>query len=142
MRFLAPPAPTPTSASIDNGRALFDSAGCTLCHTPTLQTGNSSFAALSRQNANLYSDLAIHRMGQGLADGVSQGLAQGDEWRTAPLWGLGDRLFLLHDGRSRDLLDAIQQHDSPGSEAHAVIGNFQALTASQKQDLLNFLRSL
>ena len=81
-------------------------------------------------------------MGQGLADGVSQGLAQGDEWRTAPLWGLGDRLFLLHDGRSRDLLDAIQQHDSPGSEAHGVIANFQALTASQKQDLLNFLRSL
>jgi CxxC motif-containing protein (DUF1111 family) len=69
-------------------------------------------------------------------------VAQGDEWRTAPLWGLGDRLFLLHDGRTSDLVEAIRLHDSGGSEAHGVIVNYQALTTDQKQDLLNFLRSL
>ena len=142
MRLLAPPAPTPSDPSIDNGRALFDATGCSLCHTPTLTTGNAASAALRAQSVNLYSDLAIHRMGQGLADGITQGAAQGDEWRTAPLWGLGDRLFLLHDGRSSNLIDAIQQHDSPGSEAHGVIANYQSLTPGQKQDLLNFLRSL
>ena len=71
-----------------------------------------------------------------------QGTAGGDQFRSAPLWGLGQRLFLLHDGRTRDLLDAIRQHDSQGSEAHNVVVNFQALTADQKQDVLNFLRSL
>jgi CxxC motif-containing protein (DUF1111 family) len=142
MRVLAPPMPSPANASIENGRALFADAGCGLCHTQTLKTGNSSVAALRMHDVNLYSDLEIHRMGQNLADGVTQGVAQGDEWRTAPLWGLGDRIFLLHDGRSKDLLDVIRQHDSQGSEAHGVVANFQALTAGQKQDVLNFLRSL
>jgi CxxC motif-containing protein (DUF1111 family) len=81
-------------------------------------------------------------MGQALNDSITQGTARGDEWRTAPLWGLGDRIFLLHDGRTKDLLQAIQFHDSPGSEAHQVVVNFQNLTVSQKQDLLHFLRSL
>lgn len=130
MRLLAPPQPSPSTPSIERGRALFDAAGCALCHTPSIG------------NANLYSDLALHRMGQNLNDGVDQGVAQGDEWRTAPLWGLGDRLFLLHDGRSRDLLDAIRQHDGPGSEAHGSVAAFNGLSADQKQDLLNFLRSL
>ncbi len=97
---------------------------------------------MSHQTVNLYSDLAIHRMGQALADGIRQGNAQGDQWRTAPLWGLGDRLFLMHDGRTRDLLQAIQLHDSQGSEAHAVIANFQALPPDKKQELLAFLRTL
>jgi CxxC motif-containing protein (DUF1111 family) len=130
MRLLAPPQPSPSTDSIERGRALFDAAACALCHTPTIG------------NANLYSDLALHRMGGNLNDGVNQGIAQGDEWRTAPLWGLGDRLFLLHDGRSRDLLDAIRQHDSQGSEARNSVQSFNGLTADQKQDLLNFLRSL
>jgi CxxC motif-containing protein (DUF1111 family) len=81
-------------------------------------------------------------MGTNLADGVSQGGAGPDEFRTAPLWGLGQRIFLLHDGRTTDLLDAIQEHASSGSEANAVIQNFNKLTSSQQQDLLNFLRSL
>jgi CxxC motif-containing protein (DUF1111 family) len=130
MRFLAPPQPSPSNASIESGRALFDTTGCALCHTPSIG------------DARAYSDLALHRMGQALNDGITQGAAQGDEWRTAPLWGLGDRLFLLHDGRSHDLLDAIRQHDSQGSEAHSSVVSFQALSDSQKQDLLNFLRSL
>jgi CxxC motif-containing protein (DUF1111 family) len=141
MRYLAAPQSSAGGKSVDNGRVLFDQTGCALCHTPSLRSGNS-FAALSRQDVNLYSDLALHRMGQALNDGITQGNAQGDEWRTAPLWGLGDRIFLLHDGRTRDLLQAILLHDSQGSEAHNVIANFQALTADQKQDLLNFLRSL
>jgi CxxC motif-containing protein (DUF1111 family) len=142
MRFLAPPQPSPSSQSITNGRALFNSTGCAMCHTPTLQSGNSSFAGLSNQSVNLYSDLAIHDMGQTLNDGVTQGQANGQDWRTAPLWGLGDRLFLMHDGRTRDLVQAIELHDSQGSEAHQVIQNYQGLLANQKQDLLNFLRSL
>jgi CxxC motif-containing protein (DUF1111 family) len=142
MRFLAPSQPAPANPSADRGRGLFVSAGCAQCHTPSLRSGRSSTPALSERNVNLYSDLALHRMGQQLADGISQGQAQSDEWRTAPLWGLGDRLFFLHDGRTRDLLEAIAVHDGNGSEARGVIRNFNALPADQKQDLLNFLRSL
>jgi CxxC motif-containing protein (DUF1111 family) len=81
-------------------------------------------------------------MGNGLADGISQGAATGSEFRTAPLWGLGQRIFFLHDGRSDDLKDAIRQHSSTGSEANAVISRFNNLSEFQKQDLFNFLRSL
>jgi CxxC motif-containing protein (DUF1111 family) len=81
-------------------------------------------------------------MGSGLADGVSQGAASGDEFRTAPLWGLGQRLFFLHDGRTADVPQAIEAHASQGSEANSVVGAFNALSDSAKQDLLNFLRSL
>ncbi len=68
--------------------------------------------------------------------------AKGNQFRTAPLWGLGQRLFFLHDGRTTDLIQAIQAHSSTGSEANKVITNHNKLKASQKQDLLNFLRSL
>ena len=146
MRFLAPPTPssnTPGGAqSIANGRSLFDTTGCALCHTPTLNTGKSTVASLSNKSANLYSDLLVHNMGTGLADGISQGQAGPQDFRTAPLWGLGKRIFFLHDGRTSDLLVAIQQHQSSGSEANAVIQRFTGLGTSQKQDLLNFLRSL
>jgi CxxC motif-containing protein (DUF1111 family) len=139
MRYLAPPPPPPPAST---GSALFASAGCNMCHTPQLTTGNSESAALAQQPVNLYSDLALHHMGQTLNDGITQGVAQGDQFRTAPLWGLGGRIFLLHDGRTTDLMQAIQLHSSPGSEANAVIANFQALTAPQQQAILNFLRSL
>ena len=75
-------------------------------------------------------------------DGISQGNANGNEFRTAPLWGLGQRYFFLHDGRTSDLVFAIQQHALGASEANTVVGNFSALTAAQQQDILNFLRSL
>jgi len=81
-------------------------------------------------------------MGTGLADNVTQGAAGPDEFRTAPLWGVGKRAFFLHDGRTKDLLEAILAHDGPGSEADAVIGQFVRLSPAQKQDILNFLRSL
>jgi CxxC motif-containing protein (DUF1111 family) len=81
-------------------------------------------------------------MGVGLADGVRQGGAGTDQFRTAPLWGLGQRLFFLHDGRTSDLIQAIHSHNSTGSEAVMVLRKFDTLNASQVQDLLNFLRSL
>jgi CxxC motif-containing protein (DUF1111 family) len=81
-------------------------------------------------------------MGSGLADGVSQGGANGQEFRTAPLWGLGQRIFFLHDGRTSDLIQAIGAHASSGSEASGSVAMYNALSEERKQDLLNFLRSL
>jgi CxxC motif-containing protein (DUF1111 family) len=146
MRFLAAPVPSATepggAASITAGRTLFASTGCALCHTPTLTTGPSKVAALSYQKVNLYSDLLLHDMGTGLSDGVSQGEAGPREFRTAPLWGLGQRLFFLHDGRASDLIATIRAHASSGSEANGVVARFLGLSEAQKQNLLNFLRSL
>lgn len=147
MRLLAPPTPSATvpggADSISRGRNIFNNAGCALCHTPTMATGASSLTpGLSNVNANLYSDLLLHQMGANLADGVSQGGAGPNEFRTAPLWGLGQRAFFLHDGRTTNVLDAIREHFGRGSEANAVIARFHSLTEQQKQDLLNFLRSL
>jgi CxxC motif-containing protein (DUF1111 family) len=111
-------------------------------------TGQSSIPALSNVQAKLYSDLLLHHMGPGLADNISQGQAAGDEFRTAPLWGLGQRIFFLHDGRTEDLVQAIQTHASsgnqqyPNSEANAVVNNYNHLSNQDQQDLLNFLRSL
>jgi CxxC motif-containing protein (DUF1111 family) len=153
QRFLAPPTPSPDTPggafSISRGRARFADAGCVYCHTPTLRTNpKSSVAALSDKAANLFSDLALHNMGPGLADDVFQGEAGGSEFRTSPLWGLGKRRFFLHDGRTTDLVEAIQAHKSfgnskyPASEANAVVDRFNAFRESDKLDLLNFLRSL
>ena len=146
MRLLAPPTPstdTPGGApSITNGRTVFGAVGCAFCHTPGFTTGNAAVAALRNQPVPLFSDLLVHDMGIGLTDGISQGQAGPREFRTAPLWGLGQRIFFLHDGRTSDLLAAIRAHQSIGSEANGVIGAFQNLSENQKQDLLNFLRSL
>jgi CxxC motif-containing protein (DUF1111 family) len=154
MRFLNPPTPstqgipgTPSPQSIAAGQAIFKQIGCTACHTPSLQTGPSNLTpGLSNQQAALYSDLLVHNMGSGLADNVSQGSAGPDEFRTAPLWGVGQRIFFLHDGRSGPanggLMNAIEAHASSGSEANRVINQFNNLSPNQKQELLNFLRSL
>jgi CxxC motif-containing protein (DUF1111 family) len=141
-RFLAAPTPAPATPSTTNGAVLFSTVGCALCHTPTLSTGRSSGAALSNQPVNLYSDLALHSMGSGLADNILQGNAGPDEFRTAPLWGVGQRIFFLHDGRASDLVRAIAEHSSPGSEANIAVQRFNQLNLQQKQDILNFLRSL
>ena len=148
MRMLDQPAPACTgtgcSQSVQNGAQVFSAVGCALCHTPSMQTGPSYYApaGLSNVTANLFSDLLVHNMGTGLADGVSQGTAGPSQFRTAPLWGVGQRVFFLHDGRTADLQQAILAHASSGSEANGVIGNFTRLTHAQQQDLLNFLRSL
>jgi len=91
---------------------------------------------------NLFSDLLVHNLGVGLADGVTQGTATGQEFRSAPLWGVGQRAFLLHDGRCTTLPCAIQAHVSQGSEANTVIGLFNHRSPSDQQALIAFLRSL
>jgi CxxC motif-containing protein (DUF1111 family) len=91
---------------------------------------------------NLFSDILVHHMGTGLADGITQGGAGPDEFRTAPLWGVGQRVFFLHDGRTSNLVDAIKFHKSPGSEANKVVERFNRLSSSEKQDVINFMRSL
>lgn len=130
MRLLAPPQPAEPTASTVRGQQVFMNIGCSLCHTPTLKTRGSDIEALSKQPVNLFSDLLLHDMGRGLADGVSQRLATGNEFRTAPLWGVGQRLFFLHDGRTSDLKTAILAHESTGSEANRSIGLFKGSRSS------------
>jgi CxxC motif-containing protein (DUF1111 family) len=150
MRMLAPPTPAPDTPSIVNGRAVFAKVGCAFCHTHSFTTGKaiasgsstSPSAALSNQPVNLYSDLLVHHMGENLADGITQGGAGPDEFRTAPLWGVGQRVFFLHDGRTMDLVDALEAHRSRGSEANAIIERFNGLSIKERQDIINFLRSL
>jgi len=171
MRLSAPAAPTTASASELNGQKLFSTVGCSMCHSPSLTTAASPFTGMSNVTYQPYSDFAVHHMGSNLADGIVQGQAGPDQFRTAPLWGVGQRLFFLHDGRTSDLLQAIEAHSSSGnscvvsdsslqfnansesfqpssqsktcgSEANQVISAFNGLHNSQKQDLLNFLRSL
>jgi CxxC motif-containing protein (DUF1111 family) len=172
MRLSAPPTPAPLSASAQRGSALFDSVGCVHCHTRNLTTAaKTQITAFANVTYHPFSDFALHHMGSTLADGTNQGVAQPDEFRTAPLWGLGQRLFFMHDGRARELGAAIAAHVGPGNtcvttqdyqqfnangvwfqpfvqtqtcagEANQVIARFDALSATQQQDLLNFLRSL
>jgi CxxC motif-containing protein (DUF1111 family) len=150
MRMLAPPTPAPDTPSIANGRATFTKIGCTHCHTPALTTGKMIASgsgtvpsvALSNQTAYLWSDLLVHHMGKGLADGITQGGAGPDEFRTAPLWGVGQRIFFLHDGRTSNLTEAIRAHKSKGSEANRVVDHFNRLTVHEQQEIIDFLRAL
>jgi CxxC motif-containing protein (DUF1111 family) len=150
MRMLAPPIPAPPTPSSEKGRATFTKIGCVHCHTPSLTTGpkiasgssTNPSAALSNQTANLFSDLLVHHMGIGLADGITQGGAGPDEFRTAPLWGIGQRVFFLHDGRTTNLVEAIRAHQSRGSEANRVVEHFNRLSTQEQQELIDFLRSL
>jgi CxxC motif-containing protein (DUF1111 family) len=120
----------------------------------------SETAGLANKPVNLFSDLLVHHMGPGLADNITQGAAQGDMFRSTPLWGVGQRIFFLHDGRTNDILQAVLAHASgggggegddqqgdggsgyPPSEANAVIAKFKALSANDQQAILDFLRSL
>jgi CxxC motif-containing protein (DUF1111 family) len=153
MRSLAPPPPGPvllngqqvSEQSIADGAAEFSEIGCQNCHnSPVGPTQVSNYTpSLGQAQVAAFSDIEIHDMGTLLADNVNQGEAGGNQFRTAPLWGLGQRIFLLHDGRTTNLLAAIQDHLSNGSEADMTINNFNTtLTTKQQQDILNFLRSL
>jgi len=142
MRLSAAPVPAAPTASTVRGEQIFSLIGCQACHTKTQTSGQSAYAGQSNVAFHPLSDFALHDMGDGLADHVSQGNATGNEFRTAPLWGLGQRLFFLHDGRTSDLVTAIRQHASPGSEANRVISNYNLLPLAMQQDLLNYLRSL
>lgn len=150
MRFMDAPQPDPfPNARAKRGKTVFSDIGCDLCHTPQMQTAPvMNSPVLQNRPVNLFSDLLLHHMGPGLADNIVQGQAGPDEFRTVPLWGVGQRLFFLHDGRTSDLLAAILAHSSaassqfPTSEATAVINNFQNLPPSDQQAILDFLRSL
>jgi len=173
MRFVDAPQPAAFSPGAQRGQQLFSEVGCGLCHTPSFKTRGMPdpqvpsqeigphVVALRGKTVNLFSDLLVHHMGATLADNVAQGDAGPDEFRTTPLWGLGQRLFFLHDGRTSDLMTAIRDHrsaahsdggdnpvrdaQSPGygpSEANAVVERFEALPEWDKQAILNFLRAL
>ena len=147
-RFFKPPTPAPPTQSTINGQNQFNNIGCVYCHTTSFTTPAASVNALSNIQANLFSDLLVHHMGPCLADSVVQEAAKGDEFRTAPLWGVGQRIFFLHDGRTSNIVQAVEDHFCagngvyPDSEANAVINAFNALSVSDQQDLINFLRSL
>jgi CxxC motif-containing protein (DUF1111 family) len=150
MRFTDAPAPDPhPGASAQRGRLVFEQIGCALCHTPSLQTASvASSPVLSDRPVRLFSDLLVHRMGPNLADDIIQGAAGPDEFRTAPLWGVGQRIFFLHDGRTSNLVEAIRAHASagdgrfPASEANAVVQRFLAAPVADQQAVIDFLRSL
>ena len=147
-QWLAPPVPGPSTTSTQNGKTQFTNAGCVYCHTTSFKTPPTSRPALGNITIKLYSDLLVHHMGPGLADGLAQGQAGPDEFRTAPLWGIGQRIFFLHDGRTTDIVQAIEDHYSLGnstygaSEANQTVTNFNNLSSKNQQDLVNFLRSL
>jgi CxxC motif-containing protein (DUF1111 family) len=139
---------TASPASITAGFQAFTNVGCSGCHTVNLTTGNAApidttaIASISNTTINSFSDYAVHNMGTGLADRVTQGNANGFQFRSAPLWGVGQRVFFLHDGRTNNLLTAIEQHASNGSEANQVINAFNMLSTTDQQNILNFLRDL
>ncbi|HLJ87340.1 MAG TPA: di-heme oxidoredictase family protein [Candidatus Angelobacter sp.] len=142
MRLSAPPAPAPATASTSRGQVIFEAIGCALCHTETLNTTKSAYSGQNNQAFHPFSDIAVHDMGTGLQDRVSQGNANGRQFRSAPLWGVGQRLFFFHDGRTGDLVSAIHAHRSNGSEANITVDLYDLIGSNNQQDLLNFLRSL
>ncbi|MDX1932627.1 MAG: di-heme oxidoredictase family protein [Capsulimonadales bacterium] len=137
MRFLGPPT-TETDPAAERGAVTFQKVGCVSCHIPELPTGKSESEALAGRRIALYSDLLLHDMGPGLADGIRQGQATGSEFRTAPLWGIRLRKFLLHDGRAGSIREAIDWH---GGEASQVIANFRRLNSGDAADLIRFVET-
>lgn len=147
MRTLkAPPRRNADDADVMAGEKLFDQIGCTSCHKPTFITDESDIDALSYQTFHPYSDFLLHDMGDLLDDGYSEGSAQGNEWRTPPLWGIGlakdsqgGQLFLLHDGRATTIEDAVSVH---GGEAANQRAAFYTLTSEQREQIIKFIESL
>jgi CxxC motif-containing protein (DUF1111 family) len=142
MRLSAAPVPAPATNTTTQGFNQFVNIGCADCHMPRHTTAPSPFTGQSDQQFAPFSDFALHNMGTGLEDQVSQGAANGQQFRTAPLWGIGQRIFFLHDGRTSNLVGAVEAHASWGSEANQVIGNFNRLSTSDQQAIIFFLRSL
>jgi len=144
IRLLTPPAPSDETATVQRGKELFNQVNCASCHTPYMTTGLHSIPQLSEKEAWLYSDLLVHDMGPELADNRPDGMATGQEWKTAPLWGLrvaGDFLDnpgYLHDGRASSVEEAILMH---GGEAEASKDAFDQLPASDRSALLEFVKS-
>jgi CxxC motif-containing protein (DUF1111 family) len=132
--------------AVVRGRQLFSQAQCAACHVAELRTGKiDGFPQLSNRRIQPYTDLLLHDMGPGLADGRPDYRAGGADWRTAPLWGIGrskqvnGSTYFLHDGRARDLTEAILWH---GGEAQASRDAFAGLPKPEREALLAFLNSL
>ena len=142
---IAVPRAAPQDTKAARGRELFDTFGCSSCHLPTLVTGDSAIPALAHQTIHPYTDLLVHDMGPGLADGRADFEAQGTEWRTPPLWGIGlaqvirSSVTFLHDGRARSLDEAILWH---GGEAQAARTRFVAASKDDRAALIAFLDTL
>ncbi len=137
MRFLAPIPSGPADSSTRRGEDLFASTGCAACHVPLLHTGPNTNAALDRKAVPAYSDFLLHDVGTG--DGIEQGAASGDEFRTTPLWGLRFRKRLLHDGRALTPQQAIEAHGNSGDRAR---DRYRQLSPQELQALNAFLNSL
>jgi len=127
------------------GSKLFDQVSCTACHKPTVTTGEHEIASLSDQKIHPFTDLLLHDMGEDLADGRPDGEANGREWRTPPLWGIGltktvnKHTRFLHDGRARNIEEAILWH---GGEANDSKLAFMQLDREEREAILTFLNSL
>ncbi|EHH0748079.1 TPA: di-heme oxidoredictase family protein [Vibrio vulnificus] len=128
------------------GETLFVQSGCESCHKQTVKTAKrEALPALSEQTIHPYTDLLLHDMGPGLADNRPEYLANGQEWRTPPLWGIGytqevnDHTYFLHDGRARNLMEAVLWH---GGEAEATKQNVLKMSAIERDALIAFLNSL
>ena len=133
-------------STVVRGKDLMSSTGCTKCHLPEIKTGTyPNFPEISNQTIRPYTDLLLHDMGTGLADGRPDFLADGTEWRTPPLWGLGliksvnGHDNLLHDGRARGFAEAILWH---GGEAESSKENFRKLPKSDRDAMVKFLESM
>jgi CxxC motif-containing protein (DUF1111 family) len=145
IRGLAPPRPAPETADLAEGRTYFERVGCAACHVPSFTTGTGLLNALTGRKVELYSDLLLHDMGDALADNRPDGDANGREWKTPPLWGLrlirdflnGDA-FLMHDGRARNVDEAIRMHGGEGARARNA---YIALPAEQRAKLLRFVET-
>lgn len=143
---LAPPARRDVDdPNVQRGAFLFSNSQCASCHIPQMQTGEHAVASLSNQKIQPFTDLLLHDMGEGLADGRPDYDANGNEWRTPPLWGIGltetvnRHTNFLHDGRARNLEEAILWH---GGEAASSVKAFKKLSADDRAALLRFLESL
>ena len=130
----------------DKGKKIFQEINCTACHIPKMQTGSDYYiAALRNQIIRPYTDMLLHDMGTELSDNAPDFLANGNEWRTQPLWGIGlintvnGHTNLLHDGRARNITEAILWH---GGEAQNAKVKFKMLSESERNNLLDFINSL
>lgn len=142
---IAVPAAAPRDAQATQGRKVFDTFGCSSCHTPTLVTGDSPTAALAHQTIHPFTDMLLHDMGDSLTDSRPDYEADGIEWRTPALWGIGlaqvvrDNTTFMHDGRARTFAEAIMWH---GGEAQAAHDAFQAASKADRDALAAFLGTL
>lgn len=152
---LAPPPRGPITDAVKRGEKVFDKLQCSVCHIPEMKTKSEvmladpespfpklnyiEVEALENKPVKAYSDFLVHNMGPELADGLPQAGSTGGEWRTTPLWGLRFKKFLLHDGRTHDLLKVIDLHGGQADDSRQA---FKKLDQKDQDDLMAFLRSL